>query len=232
METNETFPDQTPIATEPQPTPVPLAPLAPSIQPIPTKKTPWLVIVLVIVLVGVAGYFGFQNYHLRQQLALSLPETVSISSPVPSPSMLDGQEQTPTPTASPTKGASLSEIKYTLPDGWVAEIRSEMNDLYLSPSEEGGYLAIKVYSYAGNTGRREYYCQITNYCIDATYFTATKIGNITGYKASALDNSGGGAEYFGEKGDKFYIISSFSPSSPSVNFFDTTYQLVLDSLVF
>jgi len=138
-------------------------------------------------------------------------------------------------TVAPTKtteknGARLEEIKYTLPQGWKA--KTDNNRLYLSPIDEGGFLAIQVVNYPGNIGRREYYCQITKYCLDRTYFTEMNIGNIAGYKASGLDNSGGGEDYFGTKGDKFYIIGSFSPSSPSPNEFDKNYQEVLRSLIF
>jgi len=202
-------------------------------------KLPRLLVVgLIALLLGTTTLFAYKYYELKQKLnsqqpALPLPQpTVSSPSPVSSLTTQDDQERTQTPTPLLTRGANLSEIEYTLPDGWVAEIRSEQNDLFLSPEEEGGYLAIKVYSYDGKTGRKAYYCQITNYCIEATYFTEMKIGNIPGYKANALDNSGGGSEYFGVKGGKFYIISSFSPSYPPSNFFDKSYQDALGSLVF
>jgi len=47
---------------------------------------------------------------------------------------------------------------------------------------------------------------------------------------NALDNSGGGIEYFGSKGNKFYIIGSYSPPSP--NEFENNYKQVLNSLIF
>jgi len=163
-----------------------------------------------------------------------VPQPIDSSpSVVLSPEQLQNNQKPPqTPTLSPVNGAKLSEIKYTLPDGWEAKIRPDQNDLFLSPKEEGGFLAIKVYASDGKTGRREYYCQLSGFCIDSSYFTPMQLGNISGYKANALDNSGGGPEYFGAKGDKFYIISSFSPSYPPNNFFDKTFQQVLDSLIF
>ncbi|PJE68921.1 hypothetical protein COU96_02590 [Candidatus Shapirobacteria bacterium CG10_big_fil_rev_8_21_14_0_10_38_14] len=172
--------------------------------------------------------------NLEQKIS-SLEEQISemkkeegVSKPVDSSPVA-----TQAPTLSPVpQGTKLSEIKYTLPEGWEAKMRSDQNDLFLSPKEEGGFLAIKVYPYDGKTGRREYYCQLTKFCIDATYFTPVQTGNISGYKANALDNSGGGPEYFGAKGDKFYVISSFSPSYPPDNYFDRTFQQVIDSLVF
>lgn len=197
-----------------------------------------LVAGLVVLLFGTTILFSYKYSELRQQLesqqqALPLPQlTVRSPSPVLSLPTQDGQEQSQTATKSPARDAGLSNIKYTLLEGWVAEIRLEQSDLLLSPEEEGGYLAMKVYSYEGKTGRRAYYCQVTNHCIEATYFTEMKIGNILGYKANALDNSGGGAQYFGAKRDKFYIISSFSPSYPPNNFFDRTCQDALSSLVF
>lgn len=135
-------------------------------------------------------------------------------------------------TTSPSKtgGANLKDIKYVLPKNWKAQLTSD--NLTLS-NINGGALSVRVYQYSSAIGRREYYCQVSKYCIDGTtYFDEFKIGNISGYKASALDNSGGGSEYFGSKGDKFYIVSSYSPSSPNPNDFDTSYKSVLDSLIF
>lgn len=131
-------------------------------------------------------------------------------------------------TATQVNGAGLSEIKYTLPLNWRAEISNFALSFY--PQDRGGYLTIKISDYDGTTGRREYYCKITNYCIPSSTFTSTQIGNISGYKADALDNSGGGAEYFGAKGNKFYIISTYNPPSP--NEYEKNYQNVLNSLVF
>lgn len=193
---------------------------------------------LIVLFFGSTIFFAYKYYGVKQKLdsqrqaLLSPSPTISSPSPILSPTAKKEQKQAQTPTSPVVEEVSLSDIKYTLPSGWVAEIRSKQNDLFLSPKEEGGYLAIKVLPYDGKTGRRAYYCQITNHCIKATYFTKMKIGNIYGYRADALDNSGGGAEYFGAKGDKFYIIYSFSPSYPHNNFFDQTYQEVLDSLVF
>lgn len=124
-------------------------------------------------------------------------------------------------------GVDLKEIKYTLPASWKTELYE--NTLLLS-AETGGYLAISVYDYSSNIGRRAYYCQVRDVCIDTSIFTETKIGNISGYSAEGIDNSGGGIEYFGTKGNKFYVISSYSP--PSSSDFDSNYQSVLNSLIF
>lgn len=129
---------------------------------------------------------------------------------------------------SQSNGTELKDIKYTLPQGW--EVKIQDGRLLLSPINGGGFLSIKVYDYPSNIGRREYYCQITKYCLDRTYFTEMNIGNISGYSPHGIDNSGGGAEYFGAKGNKFYIVSSFSPPSP--NDFDENYKNVLNSLIF
>jgi len=115
----------------------------------------------------------------------------------------------------------LENIRYTLPQGWTAEIRD--GGLSITPISGGGEFFIKVYNYSENVGRREYYCQLVDYCIAKTTFTSVNIGNIAGYKASVLDNSGGGAEYFGAKGNKFYIITSYNPPAP--NEFEKTNSL-------
>ena len=128
-----------------------------------------------------------------------------------------------------TNGVELKDIKYSLPLGWESKLST--GGLSLSPIKGGGYLSVKMYDYSGTTGRREYYCQVSKVCIEGTsYFTEMNIGNISGYVANALDNSGGGIEYFGAKGNKFYIISSYNPPSP--NDFEQNYKKVLSSLVF
>jgi len=136
----------------------------------------------------------------------------------------------PSPTTSTQiNGADLKNIKYKLSQGWEAKLNND--SLFISPVNGGGYLSIRVYDYPGNVGRREYYCQVSKVCIEGTsYFTEMNIGNISGYIANALDNSGGGPEYFGAKGSKFYIISSYNPPSP--NEFEQNYKSVLNSLVF
>lgn len=161
------------------------------------------------------------------QQPVQISPTVSIENPtrttVPSTSVVKTS-----PTVSQVNGASLANIKYTLSTGWKGEINGK--NLLLSQTG-GGYLSISVYEYDGRTGRREYYCQVSKMCIEGvTKYMPVTIGNISGYMASGLDNSGGGNEYFGVKGNKFYIISSYNP--PSANEFEKSYQAVLDSLVF
>ncbi len=132
-------------------------------------------------------------------------------------------------TTTQVKGASLNEIKYTLPETWTGKISK---DTLLLSANGGGYLSITVHNYTyATSGRRDYYCKVREgVCLDSTKFTETKIGNIDGYLAEGVDNSGGGNEYFGAKGDKFYIIVSYNPPLP--NEYYNNYQKVLDSLVF
>lgn len=132
-------------------------------------------------------------------------------------------------TTTQTDGADLKGIQYSLPKGWEAKL--DEKSLFISPINGGGFLSIRVYNDQENTGRREYYCQVSKVCMEGTtYFTDMSIGNISGYVANALDNSGGGPEYFGAKGNKFYIISSYGPPSP--NEFEKNYRNVLNSLRF
>lgn len=67
-----------PIATYPTPTP---------------SKTPWLVLVIVL-LIGIAGYFGYQYYQLKQQLSNQQP------TPTEPPRVTNDQ---PVPKQSPTQ---------------------------------------------------------------------------------------------------------------------------------
>ncbi len=211
------------------------------IEPKQTISTNKLVLVIVIasfltgIITGLILYFWQERVRKEEvknleQKVISLEKQILTMEGLKVPSQ--AITSTPVITVSPVKGAELSEIKYKLPDEWEARIRVEQNDLFLSLKKHGGFLSIKVYPYDGKTSRREYYCRLTNYCTKATYFTPVNIGNISGYRADALDNSGGGVDYFGAKGDKFYIISKLSPSYPLDNYFDKTFQQVLDSLVF
>jgi hypothetical protein len=99
----------------------------------------------------------------------------------------------------------VENISYTLPEGWQAKIVD--GKLHFSETN-GGWIVIEAYAYPSDVGRREYYCLVTSYCIEGTTsFTERKIGNLSGYAASGLDNSGGGGEYFGVKDGIFYVIS-------------------------
>lgn len=159
------------------------------------------------------------------------------SSPLPTPTPIIQSSPTPTtdttviltPTPKQENGVDLKDIKYQLPQDWTAKLNND--NLFISPVNGGGFLSIKVYNYSVNVGRREYYCQVSKVCIEGTsYFTEMNIGNISGYVANALDNSGGGPEYFGAKGNKFYIVSSYNPPSP--NEFEKNYKNILNSLIF
>lgn len=80
----------------------------------------WLVIglsALVLLLLGVTGFFTYQNYQLRQQLLQKqptfLPEvTKTPETPSPSPTK-DTQQDDLIPTT-----ISVKEINYSLPAGW------------------------------------------------------------------------------------------------------------------
>lgn len=133
-------------------------------------------------------------------------------------------------------GASLDEIKFTLPNGWTSSTSDD--SIFLTSATDGGYIIIKAYDYPVDTGRRANFCRINEYCISETYFEETQIGNINGYTALGLDNSGGGAEYFGAKGGKFYVISTYSPPNVDehgeykLNNFNQYFDEVMESLRF
>lgn len=186
---------------------------------------------LLLLLVGGASYYlGMKN---KKPTTIPSPN-VAENTPMPSTTTIPASTSKLVPTKAPSgapvvNGAGLNGINYTLPSGWNAKLNTD--SLFLSPANGGGYLLIKVYNYSGTTGRREYYCQVSKVCIQGTTsFTEMQLGNILGYMASALDNSGGGSEYFGAKGNKFYIISSYNP--PSSSEFENNYRNVLNSLIF
>jgi hypothetical protein len=192
-----------------------------------------LVLLIVIVIVLAAGVFSGGVYVGRGTVIKdSAVVPTQIIKPTELPTVVSTEVIVPTkvlPTVSVVGGASLLGIKYTLPSGWEASVSEDR--LLLSPVGGGGYLSLKVYGgYSPTVGRREFYCKTVDWCVKETYFEEMKVGNISGYAAHALDNSGGGTEYFGAKGNKFYIISSYNPPSP--NDFEKGYKQVLSSLVF
>lgn len=207
-----------------------------------------IVLVLIVGGLGLAtgGYFlGSQNNKTtvpetpqpspsELNIPVATPSIVPTISPSPAPSIISIPSPIPTqtPVSKPTQpvknGVNLEGIKYTLPSGWNAQITD--NFLQFTPSSGGGYLAVMVYDYLGTTGRREFYCQTLAVCTSSSSFAQMQVGNIEGYKGSNLDNSGGGPEYFGAKGNKFYIISSYGP--PTEGEFNKNFMSVLNSLIF
>ncbi|MCL5784597.1 MAG: hypothetical protein M1142_04575 [Patescibacteria group bacterium] len=189
------------------------------------------IVFLITIILGSAGIYYLVTTKSKPSPILPIQQTaLPPSSPQESPLPITSPNVSSTPTkVTLSTGANLEEIKYTLPPNWEAKIDNAM--LFISPKQGGGFLSIKVYNYPSDTGKREYYCQITKYCITGTtYFTQVNIGNIAGYKASALDNSGGGSDYFAVKGGKLYIIGTYSPPDP--NEFSKYFKEVLDSLIF
>ena len=185
-----------------------------------------LALSLFVSLPFIGFYFGYQYHQNFSYSETPPPEITPSNSPSQIPTV---KPYANTSTTKPKQGgADLEDIRYALPPGWEAKFRD--NGLFISPADNGGYFFIKVYKYAGDVGRREYFCQLVGYCIEETYFTEVKIGNTSGYMAQALDNSGGGSDLFATKGDKFYIINSISPPSP--NEFDKSKQSFLNSLLF
>lgn len=186
-------------------------------------NSPIIVIALIILIIsGMLVIAQSIRNDQKSSLLISTPE--ASSQPITTP--LSSETS---PTTKPTSnGVSIDKIKYTLPNTWKADLRDD--GVLLLSANGGGYLGVKVLDYDGKTGRREAYCDIVKYCIDSTYFTPIELGNISGYKADSLDNSGGGADYFGTKGNKFYLVSSYGLSMFTE--YINNYQKVLDSLVF
>jgi hypothetical protein len=196
------------------------------VPPVETKSSDWPKVILAAVLgFGLLAGAAYTGYWYGTENAKVSTQNAKTTSVVSQPKLT----LEPTPPPQQRGAADLKDIKYELPQGWKA--KSVDWGLYIAPVSSGGFLSIRVYDYSEDVGRREYYCKLTNFCIEGTtYFTAMNIGNISGYVAHALDNSGGGPEYFGAKGDRFYIISSYNPPSP--NEFEKNYRNVLNSLVF
>lgn len=191
---------------------------------------PVLLLVLLVIVAGAAYYLGTKNTKRDTQTTEVLTSSPVVTAEVHPTIAPTSSEKMPTKTTTmPTaNGAPLENIKYTLPSTWTSKL--ENGGLTLS-ANGGGYFHIRTYTYPGTMGRREFYCSLSSVCIEGTsYFNPMMIGNIDGYSANALDNSGSGIEYFGAKGNVFYVISSYGPPSPSE--FENTYRDVMNSLVF
>ena len=123
----------------------------------------------------------------------------------------------------------VDNIGYVLPDTWEGVING--SGLLLTPTNSGGYLLIQMYPYPGDYDVREYYCQVRDNCYEGnTYFIETRIGNIDGYKAGAIDTGDGTTQYLGAKDDRMYVVSSYDP--PGVNTYETEYKKVMETLIF
>lgn len=68
MDETQQVPNQNPI------TPVPPITTHPTPQSVPTSKTPWIFFSLIVILIGVASYFGYQNYQLKQRIITLQPQ--------------------------------------------------------------------------------------------------------------------------------------------------------------
>lgn len=133
------------------------------------------------------------------------------------------------PETSVQNGSEMDNIQYKLPPNWTAEVK----DGVLVFSANGGYLSVREIGNYKGTGRREFYCEVSkNSCINETEFNAMRLGNILGYKAEPVDNSGSSIAYFGAKGDKFYIVDYWNFSSTYDTDFQKGYMQVIDSLQF
>lgn len=103
MDEAQQVPNQNPI------TPAPPIAIYQTPQPAPTSKTPWILISLIVILIGVASYFGYQNYILKQQLTVqqssTTPATTLISSPTPT------STSTSTSTTGPTSNWQTHTVK-------------------------------------------------------------------------------------------------------------------------
>lgn len=131
--------------------------------------------------------------------------------------------------------ANLMGVKAALPENWSMEVveNTQGTTLMISPDNAGGFIAIRAHDYVDTGNMQAYYCSIHEVCIPAmTEFIETPIGNIVGYKATPVDNSGGGRELFGVKDGKMYTLSVSTPSVPEITEFEMHSAEVLESLVF
>lgn len=98
----------------------PVSPIAtyPTPQPAPISQTPWMLISLIVILLGVASYFGYQNYQLNQQLTRQ-QSTSAPSATINSPSPLPISSAVTDPTTSWIKYSdNLNNFTFKYPNSW------------------------------------------------------------------------------------------------------------------
>lgn len=123
---------------------------------------------------------------------------------------------------------TLTNLSFVLPANWTYTNIDGVVNIY--PKNGGGYINIKSH-YINNQDPKDFYCLKTNVCIkNTTYFTPFKIGNIMGSQANAIDNSGGGIDYFVVNKNTFYLVNTYNPPSP--NDFEKDYEFILNSILF
>lgn len=111
---------QNQVVQPPQPTPM----ITP--QPVVTNNTPWLLITLILILAGVASFFGYQNYQLRQSLSNQTDNKESEQTIVAASPTI-----TPQPTMSPT-----------LPSGWTYLPAVDCDVSFAIPPKQKPYLGL------------------------------------------------------------------------------------------
>ncbi len=135
MEEAQQVPNINPIS------PVTPIPTYPSPQPAPISKTPWILISLIVLLVGVASYFGYQNYQLKQQMTIvqptPTPATTTVNSPLPTTPPNSTSDPTSTWQTFTHKGGY--SIKYPTPLKVVA-----MKNFDSDPTPIDEYSDIKI----------------------------------------------------------------------------------------
>lgn len=155
MDEAQQIPNQNPI------TPIPPIATYPMTQSAPAIKTPWILISLIPILIGIASYFGYQNYQLKQRLTVqqstSSPALIA-NSPMPSVSTV----ATTDPTANwKTYQDDIYKFSFkypsdwklnctntNLPDGWldrnICDLRSPKVLLDHGQVSNGSYFVVGV----------------------------------------------------------------------------------------
>lgn len=112
------MPKTPPVQNQTQPTPkqnnTPPTTQTPP-QPKPKKKTPWILISIVVFLLGAIGVLGYKFYQAKQKLDNQQ------STPLSSPQLV---------TSSPSPASLISEIKENSKDGWKTYINNKAEPPY------------------------------------------------------------------------------------------------------
>lgn len=135
-------------------------------RPAPTSKTPWILISLIIVLLGVTSYFGYQNYQLKQQITTQQPSPTPVKAIVNSPMPTSTPDQTADWEVY-TNSANGYTIKYPrLADGFTRLICPE-EELTVTTADTGNKTSPVNMTSCERGGRYEFETKTTNFIAPA-----------------------------------------------------------------
>lgn len=159
MDETQQVPNQIPVTPPPIDT-------YPTPQPVPTSKTSWILILLIVALLGLASYFGYQNYQLKEQLTIQQPNPSPSNNTVNRPTSTSTQSLPSDPAANwevYTSSANGYSIKYPkFADGFTRLICPD-EELTVTTANTGNKTSPVVMSSCERGGKYEFEIKTTDF---------------------------------------------------------------------